>query len=376
MRRLLLIEPALTGHRFLFVRWIADAALTRGYRIVIATDPTYRSHPTLQTLSDCNGVEVRFHDFACPAGEGIANMVRREFAYRSHFKAVARTTRQEGPLDLVVIPYADYCLYAMALSPSPFMDIPWAGVSMRPSFHCHAFGMTDEPPSLIARIKQQLFLRLATSGQLAALAVFDPYLAQFVATRRAKSRVHYLQQPIDTAPPIVPRHHARSRLGLPVAKPIVLLYGSIDARKGVQELLAAQSSLPAAQRPHVVIAGRLHLKLEATNDLTIIDRFVSDEEEALLFGACNAVWVGYRGHLGSSAVLWQALAFERPVIACKDGLIGQIARTETLGITVDTGNPAEVAAALRNLPFFAPRGTLEPASGRDFVAKLFKQAGL
>jgi len=156
----------------------------------------------------------------------------------------------------------------------------------------------------------------------------------------------------------------------------VLLYGSIDTRKGVRELLAAHASLAPDHRPHVVLAGRLDVNVEAAPDVTIMDRFISDEEESLLFAACNVVWIGYRGHLGSSGVLWQSLAFHRPVIACKDGLVGRFTRDANLGVTVDVENHTDIAAVLRDLPIFAPNGALRPLAGRDFAASLFKLAGM
>jgi glycosyltransferase involved in cell wall biosynthesis len=247
---------------------------------------------------------------------------------------------------------------------------------MRPAFHYHAFGLTNERPSTLARIKQRLFLRLAVSKSLAALAVLDPHLAQCVATRVPNSRIRYLQDPTDAEPPSLSRRSARHRLELPAEKPIVLLYGSVDARKGVRELLAAHSSLAPGQRPHVVIAGRLHIAVKAAADMTIMDRFISDEEETLLFAACDVVWIGYRGHLGSSGVLWQSLAFHRPVIACREGLVGWLTRAGNLGVTVDVGNLSQVAAALREVPIFTPNRTLQPLSGRDFASDLFTLAGM
>jgi hypothetical protein len=376
MRTLLLIEPALTGHRFRFIRWFTDEALARGWNVVISTDPVYRLHPALQTMGGRERVAIRFHDFTCQAGVNTAAMIRQEFAYRRHFRTVFRTARQQGPIDLVVIPYVDYCLYAMGLMGSPFEGAPWAGVAMRPAFHYHAFGLTSVRPSALTRIKRQLFLRLTTSHDLAALAVLDPYLAKYVARRRPNSRVHYLQDPTDAAPPSISRDSARHRLGLPPERPIVLLYGSIDTRKGVRELLAAHASQAPDHRPHVVLAGRLHVKVKAAPDVTIMDRFISDEEESLLFAACNVVWIGYRGHLGSSGVLWQSLAFHRPVIACKDGLVGRFTQDANLGVTVDVENHTDIAAVLRDLPIFAPNGALRPLAGRDFAASLFKLAGM
>jgi len=43
----------------------------------------------------------------------------------------------------------------------------------------------------------------------------------------------------------------------------------------------------------------------------VLDRLISEEQEADLFSACDAVWLGYMGHYGMSGVLVQAYHFGR-----------------------------------------------------------------
>jgi glycosyltransferase involved in cell wall biosynthesis len=77
-----------------------------------------------------------------------------------------------------------------------------------------------------------------------------------------------------------------------------------------------------------------------------MDRFISGETELDLFSACDAVWLGYKGHYGMSGVLVQAYRFGKPVIATADGLIGWFCRTGELGPVIDDLSAAAINGAL------------------------------
>jgi len=75
-------------------------------------------------------------------------------------------------------------------------------------------------------------------------------------------------------------------------------------------------------------------------------------------------------------VLWQALAFERPVIGCDEGLIGWLTRTKNLGVTVRVSDKQAVADALRTFPKTANLASgLSPLPGPDFAAHLLQAIG-
>ncbi|WP_350029763.1 glycosyltransferase, partial [Caballeronia sp. INML5] len=81
----------------------------------------------------------------------------------------------------------------------------------------------------------------------------------------------------------------------------VLVYGAINERKGLFELIEALAQRPSAQSPTLVIAGaqdedvRARLataiaKLKAPVPV-VFDRFIPAEMELDLFSACDAVWL-------------------------------------------------------------------------------------
>lgn len=388
MKRLLIIEPQLSGHHFRYLDWIASAACESGWKVIIATDHGFRENAMLTDLQarHTDRLAIHFDDFSgAKNGGGLLELIQREIYYWKKLQAIFRKLNSQATIDHVLLPFADICLYALAMNPRPFGECAWSAISMRPAFHCYEMGLSENKPGLLARIKEQLFFRLANSHAVGKLCVIDPCLAEYVTARQPNSRVLYLQDPADVNVPAVSREQARSTLELGTTRPVVLLYGAVDWRKGVRELLEAQASLPLEQQPMVVVAGRQAPEIrnwlagEAWQQaiqqgrLKLLDRFITEEEESLLFCACDAVWLGYRGHLGSSGVLWQALAFERPVIGCDEGLIGWFTHTKNLGVRVRVSDKEAVASALRTPPATANLASgLTPLPGRDFAAQLMQ----
>jgi glycosyltransferase involved in cell wall biosynthesis len=175
---------------------------------------------------------------------------------------------------------------------------------------------------------------------------------------RGLDRLILVPDPADLAQ--VPEN-PRKLLGLGTMGDYLLLYGTLDGRKGTQGLLAAATSPLFPKELTLLIAGRVTEEaqwvlnsnearlLRAEGRLLERPGFQSDEEQAALFHAASFVWVGYVNHFGSSGVLAQAAAASKPVIATREGLVGWQTKRFGLGITVNPRNPEQVAAAARNL---------------------------
>lgn len=389
MKTLLIIEPQLSGHHFRYLDWITSAALKENWKVVIATDEHFRKSSLINKLltSHTNRLSIQFSDFnGVQNNVGLLALAKKEIYYWQKLRGIFHTVSMDNVIDHVLLPYADICLYALALFPQPFGYCKWSAITMRPTFHCYEAGLSSKKPGLLTRIKELLFFRLLNTDAVGQLFVIDPCLLEYIDKRRPQHCVSYLQDPVDIEVQAMSREQARRILGLEPSQPIVLLYGAINARKGVYELLEAQALLPKEHQPTVVVAGSLapEVRMWLTDRvwqraieqgrLKIFDRFISEEEERALFCACDAVWLGYRDHLGSSGVLWQALVFKRPIIGCDEGLIGWFTRTKNLGVTIRVSDKESVANALHTLPK-ASNITLGlyPVSGSVFAAKLISK---
>jgi glycosyltransferase involved in cell wall biosynthesis len=89
-------------------------------------------------------------------------------------------------------------------------------------------------------------------------------------------------------------------------------------------------------------------KLEAQGRARLINRYVSTAEEQLSFAACDMVLLPYVGHFGISAVLSQAMAANKPVIASDEQLLGRLVREHGAGLLFRPGDVMALRQAIQN----------------------------
>jgi glycosyltransferase involved in cell wall biosynthesis len=108
-------------------------------------------------------------------------------------------------------------------------------------------------------------------------------------------------------------------------------------------------------------------KRQAIAEITVDDRFVSDEELDSQIAEADVLLTLYERSFGSSGTVIRAAAFGRPVISTNEGLVGHLVRAHRLGAAVDVRDRGAVAEALRNfidtgvIPDFDSRSAFEYA---------------
>ncbi|MDR5820769.1 glycosyltransferase [Caballeronia sp. LZ043] len=359
-----IIEPDFSGHRWRYAEWAANAYMEAGFRCAIVTDPCNEDHPLARRIREAapSGLDIVF--VAPPARSGALasklGYVRMHRQFRHMYDEASRERRAA----LVVVPYVDYFLLALPFLGSPFGATPWVGITMRSNFHHHRVGVRAPRRPLVNAVKGTLFARAIRAGGMKTLLTIDPTLPDWWKRRShaAGASIGYLADPFPDARAADPAA-ARARLGLSDGTH-VLVYGAINDRKGVFELIEALGRRASGSHgPTLVIAGsqdvetraRLSAALAALTPAPVVfDRFISSEEELDLFSACDVVWLGYKGHYGMSGVLVQAYRFGKPVVATADGLIGWFCRTGELGPVVEDLAVASINRALDDV--LATRG--------------------
>ena len=373
--RALVIEPDFSGHRWRYVQWAVEALIEAGYECIVATDASNCKHALIEAYQAgradvrvlCHSEDQRRPSMAAR----VLGLAKEDFSFYARFAWVYREVTRSEPVDLVVVPFGDYILNAVAFLGSPFGTSPWFCVVMRQTFHHREMGVNVPARPLVDYAKKQLFSWALRRGNLSAVLTIDPTLPGWHAnTSLAKHAptVLYLADPFPEGG-TVGREEARERLGIGTER-MILVYGAITDRKGVKELVNAcmTRDMPLV----IVIAGKQNDDIRAflkalgsrsKERIVVFDHFISSEMEADLFCACDAVWVGYKGHYGMSAVLVQAYRYGKAVLASPFGLIGWFAKQDRLGPVLDDLSIPAINAAIDEV--FALDRECEPARESD-----------
>ena len=336
----LLIEPTITGHHFTYLEHLVAGALHRGLRVIVGVGEDEAGEEMERRLrEDRPDGELSFVSAPTPRpATGPARLARDMMGWRRYYAQVWRAAGDGRRVDYVLLPYLDYGLFALALLGSPFGSCRFAGITMRQRFHFPEMGVRGVARSG-NRWRRRLFGRLLALPTLDRVYVIDDSLPEYFSARAPllAHKLVYLPDPSDPARP-VERFVARTALGLPASVRLVLLYGYIEARKGVAELLDWAAASDDASDLHIVLAGRVDrdaralvdgaaaARLRSAGRLHLIDRYVTADEEQQLLSAADWVWLAYRDFELMSGVLVKAAQHGLGVLFRDVGLIGRYAR--------------------------------------------------
>ncbi|OLP20478.1 glycosyl transferase family 1 [Leptolyngbya sp. 'hensonii'] len=242
-----------------------------------------------------------------------------------------------------------------------------SGIYFRPTFHYNTLSHYD--PSWKDRIQQwreKLILpHVFAHPQLQTVFCLDPFVIQPLSQFCHQVRVVSLSDPVQIYPHSEDTvFKLQEALGIQPNRLVFLMFGALDERKGIHQLLEATLMLPPelCQKLCLLFVGpikpqdKIRMQPQLTQlsetlgvQILIHDKFVSDHEIQPYFQLADVVLALYQRHVGMSAILARAATAQTPVLASDYGLMGEITQYYGLGLTVDSMVPAEIAQGLTQL---------------------------
>jgi glycosyltransferase involved in cell wall biosynthesis len=156
---------------------------------------------------------------------------------------------------------------------------------------------------------------------------------------------------------------AKAKLGLECN--LILFFGFVRQYKGVVYLLQAMPKVLRRVDVHLLIVGEfwdniapyteLILELGIHHAVTVVDRYIPNEELGLYFSAADVVVLPYVDAT-QSAVVPLAYAFERPVITTRVGGLPDVVFDGETGILVPPGDSEALAQAIVRFFLSEPNG--------------------
>lgn len=357
MQNILLFEPDPSGHRMVFVRYIVEAIARQGsMRTTLVTSPHGAAAPWVQAMPSALGQSLTLHVAPAPTPHGLPALhpkLGRQWAASEMLRSAATALRAQAGVDYVFIPFLDdYCLFPFAWNRRPFGATPWGGIAVRPRFHLGPMG-AHVPPRFEDHVERIAYRGLLRSPTLQALFSIDPYFAPFLGD----PRISTVCDPADIAAVAADPDW----LPVPDTAVVLLVYGNIDHRKGIEQLLsvAADPSVPddlvialvGAQEPSMapVLDSIVARRLRTLGRLIEVPRRVSDEEEASAFARADIVWGYYPASYSSSGAMVRAGQMGRPFLTTREGLAGRITAEQQSGMVASESDPAALLPRLLEL---------------------------
>ncbi len=136
---------------------------------------------------------------------------------------------------------------------------------------------------------------------------------------------------------------------------VLLFFGFVRRYKGLHVLLEALSLMKDTPNTTLLIVGEFWKdkkeyltqinKLNLSNNVIIIDKYVPNEQIGLYFAAADLVVQPYLSVTGSG-ICQTAYGFDRPVVATNLGSLSEIIEQDINGKLVEPNNPKSLAIAI------------------------------
>jgi glycosyltransferase involved in cell wall biosynthesis len=151
----------------------------------------------------------------------------------------------------------------------------------------------------------------------------------------------------------VTREQARERLG--VDGPMLLFFGYIRPYKGLRVLLEAFAGVVSNRPAGLFVVGEFYEdkapylqlidRLSLGGRITLVDRYVPNEEVELYFAACDLVVLPYLSAT-QSGIVQIAFGFDKPVVVTAVGGLPDVVDHGETGYVVPPNNPDALAGAV------------------------------
>lgn len=174
------------------------------------------------------------------------------------------------------------------------------------------------------------------------------------------------------------------RLGIDRERQVFLMFGDLSERKGIFQLAAAVSLLPAelCRRLCVAFVGRVvsadrdrlteqlaRLRRERPVQVVESRGFVRDAEVRPYFDLADVILIPSHRRTGTSGVLALAAAAGKPVLGTAEGTVGATIAGRRLGLTVNAGAPDELARGLTRFLTEPPESLFDAEAMRALAAE-------
>jgi glycosyltransferase involved in cell wall biosynthesis len=350
--KFLIIEPESNGHYIiLYIKFIIRILSKKKHQVIFLTTREAARHKSFKVILEENPyIKVEYISYVKPRNYTTISLFIYQIKLYFVIKKAVHKIYKKYYFDHIFLNSIDHIDKAIAFFGDPFNNIKFSGILVNPKFHLAESNLGDSGRfNFFAKI---LFKRLLRINNLKNIFTNDYWFIRYIKVKNYDNynKLHYLCEPREFKFNFK-KITARKKLKLPLDSILILAYGALKESKGIKELLDIFQSPIINKNINVVIAGQQDsyiknlLKKKTIKNLIlkrkilILDSFLDDMQEGLLFSSVDLVWVAYKKNFPFlSGVLYQAAVKNLPIIACNHGIINSMNKKYKLGFSVDIEN--------------------------------------
>ncbi len=273
---------------------------------------------------------------------------------------------------------------------------PFSGIYFRPTLHYRQLGaqLSFSWHQKLNQGRESITLnKVLQNSRLTTLFCLDPLAVPALQQRRSRAEIIHLPDPVEYVPPPPQDCTLRDDLGIEAERTVFLLFGAIDGRKGIHQVLDAIQNLSPnwSRRLCLLLVGESKIQQQLEARITEITdsqpvqiirnyQFVSEEEVWSYFRMSDVILATYQKHVGMSGILLLAAATQKPVLSTDFGLMGAMVKQHQLGLSVDSTQPGQIGEGMVKLmgesrnDFFNPdqmKAWAQQNSAENFAQTIF-----
>ena len=355
MKRILLFDSNIEGHHADYLAHLINYWTENKLQgeLLIATNNLFaEKYAQIEPQSWATNVKLISIDAAELAKlEKLAPM-QRSF---TEWNLVKKYIAEFNPTHLVLM-YFDIFQLAIGLESKVGCEV--SGIYFRPNFHYEISGFKHRLNQLLKKGMIQNALQKHFVKHLFSL---DSSAVKYANSFKHGAKLLPISHPVKL-------YHiskdeltsARKFYKIPANKHVFLLFGFLDGRKGIAQLLDALKLMSAHELDKMVVLlvgpTPTGFKEEVqnyiaslNNSVEIITHFeeVRGRNIQTLFEISDYILALYQQHIGMSSVIVRAAVSQKPLLSSDYGFMGKMVKDNHLGAVVDSSSPEAIAQLLQ-----------------------------
>ncbi len=356
----IIFESAYTGHRREHISHLMhfinqDPSLHHKYVFILNNNMKV----LLNELADSGNYDVIFFDF----NKSHANSFTRSFWECSIIKSFL--IKNKGIKEMIFMDIDPY-LFLLTLPRFKRFNLKVKGTLFQPYIHFNEnkkgiiFYLKKTGKNFLLQKSAVLF-----NNEVRKIFILNDLEGVGLLNKKIKNIFTFLPDPIFVSsnhiePSIC--QQISKRYNLLSGKKVLLIFGRIDERKNLVNIIDGVSLLPQnlLDNTRLIIAGEflphvkdLYLKhiekYKNKIDISVKNGFVADIEMEILFQKSDVILMPYINFFSSSGIIGHAIKYNKNVVVSQKGLVEKIVVQNNLGVAVDPYNPSDISEAINKI---------------------------